>query len=171
MQAAQFPGFENLPFHNFRPGPKGIIVPNEKGRTNVLDRYLNDEITLTLPEGKKIVDIAWFAIYDLSLHDAFGDIYIPEDFEPPDVQVSSERYDTNHNDIQLTGKTFCPLSPFCRYREWCGAPRHAAITILCKNNTQDISRYSSAEWCIQDIVISLMMKLQVTVQNVHKHKM
>ena len=72
---------------NFRPGPQGVIVPNEKGRTNVLDRYLNDEITLTLPDGKKITDLAWFAIYDLSLHDTFGDIYIPEDFEPPDVQV------------------------------------------------------------------------------------
>ena len=74
-------------FVGSRPGPKGVIVPNEKGRTNVLDRYLNDEITLTLPDNKKITDIAWFAIYDLSLHDAFGDIYIPEDFEPPDVQV------------------------------------------------------------------------------------
>ena len=70
-----------------RPGPKGFIISNEKGRTNVLDRYLNDEITITLPEGKKIAELKWFAIYDLSLHDTFGDIYIPEDFESPDVQV------------------------------------------------------------------------------------
>ena len=70
-----------------RPGPKGFIVSNEKNRTNVLDRYLNDEITITLPDTKKIAELKWFAIYDLSLHDAFGDIYIPEDFEAPDVQV------------------------------------------------------------------------------------
>jgi hypothetical protein len=72
-----------------RPGPKGFIVSNEKGRTNVLDRYLNDEITITLPDKKRIADLKWFAIYDLSLHDTFGDIYIPEDFESPDVQVMS----------------------------------------------------------------------------------
>ncbi len=53
----------------------------------MLDRYLNDEITITLPDTKKIAELKWFAIYDLSLHDAFGDIYIPEDFEAPDVQV------------------------------------------------------------------------------------
>jgi len=38
----------------FSPGAQGFIVPNEKGRTNVLDRYLNSEITITLPEGKRI---------------------------------------------------------------------------------------------------------------------
>ena len=53
----------------------------------MLDRYLNDEITITLPDGKKIAELKWFAIYDLSLHDTFGDIYIPEEFEAPDAQV------------------------------------------------------------------------------------
>lgn len=35
-------------------------------RTNILGRYLNKDFTLTLPDNKKITDIKWFAIYDLS---------------------------------------------------------------------------------------------------------
>ncbi|XP_045116491.1 protein Skeletor, isoforms B/C-like isoform X1 [Portunus trituberculatus] len=66
-----------------RPGPQGYIVPNELGRTNVLDRYLNKDITLTLPDYKTITEIKWLAIYDLSRLEPFGDIYIPEGFEPP----------------------------------------------------------------------------------------
>ena len=71
-----------------RPGPQGFIVPDEWGksvyfvikyilrgtkplkgtfcfRTNVLDRYLNKDFTLTLPDNKRITDIKWFAVYDL----------------------------------------------------------------------------------------------------------
>ncbi|XP_069188345.1 protein Skeletor, isoforms B/C isoform X2 [Procambarus clarkii] len=66
-----------------RPGPQGFIVPNELGRTNILDRYLNKDITLTLPDKKTIPEIKWLAIYDLSRLEPFGDIYIPEGFEPP----------------------------------------------------------------------------------------
>lgn len=69
-----------------RPGPQGFIVPDEWGkwvilaliksqnlrwyrfsyRTNILERYFNKDFTLTLPDNKKIVEIKWFAIYDLS---------------------------------------------------------------------------------------------------------
>lgn len=66
-----------------RPGPQGFIVPNELGRTNVLDRYLNKDITLTLPGDKGITEIKWLAIYDLTRLESFGEIYIPEYFEPP----------------------------------------------------------------------------------------
>ncbi|XP_025837315.1 protein Skeletor, isoforms B/C-like [Agrilus planipennis] len=55
-------------------------------RTNVLERYFNKDFTLTLPEKKKLTDIKWFAIYDIWSQNTFGDIYIPEDFEPPTVQ-------------------------------------------------------------------------------------
>lgn len=34
-------------------------------RTNILERYYNEEIRLTLPEGKRISRIKWFAIYDI----------------------------------------------------------------------------------------------------------
>lgn len=75
---------------SIRPGPQGFIVPNEDGRTNVLKRYLNDEITIRLPDQKRINDIKWFSVYDLTQHDAYGDIYIPEDFEPPGQQVLTD---------------------------------------------------------------------------------
>ncbi len=65
-------------------------MPNEDGRTNVLKRYLDDEITIRLPDQKLITDIKWFSVYDLTLHDAFGDIYIPEEFEPPGPQVLTD---------------------------------------------------------------------------------
>lgn len=50
-----------------RPGPQGFIIPNEKGRTNVLQPYLNKDFTLKLPDGKKITDIKWLSVYDLTI--------------------------------------------------------------------------------------------------------
>lgn len=41
---------------------------------------------MRLPDNKKITEIQWFAIYDLNTQNAFGDFYIPEDFEPPIAQ-------------------------------------------------------------------------------------
>lgn len=70
-----------------RPGPRGFIVPNELGRTNVLERYLNKDITITLPDQKTIMEIKWLAIYDLGRLEAFGDIYIPEGFQPPQKEI------------------------------------------------------------------------------------
>lgn len=35
-------------------------------RTDVLKRYLGKELKLTLPDNKKLTEINWFAIYDLS---------------------------------------------------------------------------------------------------------
>ncbi|XP_019868942.2 protein Skeletor, isoforms B/C [Aethina tumida] len=73
-----------------RPGPQGFIVTDEHGKTNVLDRYFNKDFTLTLPDNKKITDIKWFAIYDIWSQNTFGDIYIPEEFEPPTKQKISQ---------------------------------------------------------------------------------
>lgn len=58
-------------------------------RTNVLEKYLNKDFTLTLPDNKKISDIKWFAIYDIWSQNTFGDVYVPEGFEPPTVQKIS----------------------------------------------------------------------------------
>lgn len=55
-----------------------------------MDRYFNKDFTLTLPDGKKIIDIKWLAIYDLWSQNTFGDIYIPEEFEPPTIQKISQ---------------------------------------------------------------------------------
>ncbi|XP_015594898.1 protein Skeletor, isoforms B/C [Cephus cinctus] len=80
-----------------RPGPQGFIVPNEWGITNVLDRYFNKDITLTLPDNKKITEIKWFAIYDLTSQNTFGDVYIPEEFDPPAPQKISQLTKRSHN--------------------------------------------------------------------------
>ncbi|CAH2218353.1 jg18101 [Pararge aegeria aegeria] len=66
-----------------RPGPLGFIVPDQNGKTNILERYNNEEIRLKLPDGKKVPRISWFAVYDLASQNAFGDVYIPEEFEAP----------------------------------------------------------------------------------------
>ncbi|CAG0901720.1 unnamed protein product [Cyprideis torosa] len=66
-----------------RPGPQGFIVPNEYGRTNVLDKYLNVDISLTLPDRRKITDIRWLSVYDLTAQETFGDVFISEGFDPP----------------------------------------------------------------------------------------
>ncbi|XP_028176410.1 protein Skeletor, isoforms B/C-like [Ostrinia furnacalis] len=66
-----------------RPGPQGFIVPDEHGKTNILERYYNQDVRLTLPEGKRISRIKWLAVYDIASQNAFGDVYVPDDFESP----------------------------------------------------------------------------------------
>lgn len=66
-----------------RPGPQGFIVPDERGTTNVLERYYNAEVRLRLPDGKRVSRIKWLAIYDIESQNAFGDVYVPDEFEPP----------------------------------------------------------------------------------------
>ncbi|CAH0696968.1 unnamed protein product [Spodoptera exigua] len=70
-----------------RPGPQGFIVPNEYGRTNILERYYNAEVRLAVPEGKRISRIKWFAVYDIGSQNAFGDVYVPDEFEAPAERV------------------------------------------------------------------------------------
>lgn len=65
-------------------------------RTNILDRYFNKDFTLKLPDNKKITEIKWLAIYDLSTQNDFGDIYIPEAFEPPMPQRGSSFSKRSH---------------------------------------------------------------------------
>ncbi|XP_022115402.2 protein Skeletor, isoforms B/C [Pieris rapae] len=66
-----------------RPGPLGFIVPDQHGKTNILERYNNEEVRLRLPDGKRVSRLSWFAIYDLASQNAFGDVYVPEEFESP----------------------------------------------------------------------------------------
>ncbi|XP_017023324.1 protein Skeletor, isoforms B/C [Drosophila kikkawai] len=80
-----------------RPGPQGFIVPDEYGKTNILDRYHNKDFTLTLPDRKKITEIKWLAVYDLNNQNNFGDVYIPEDFEPPMPQLGGTFSKRSHN--------------------------------------------------------------------------
>ncbi|XP_030381762.1 protein Skeletor, isoforms B/C [Scaptodrosophila lebanonensis] len=85
-----------------RPGPQGFIVPDEFGKTNILDRYHNKDFTLTLPDRKKMTEIKWLAVYDLNNQNNFGDIYIPEDFEPPHTQIGGT-FSSRSNNISSAG--------------------------------------------------------------------
>jgi len=80
-----------------RPSSKGYIVPDKNGRTNILGRYLNEDFILKLPSLKKISDLKWFSVFDLSTQTNFGDIYIREGFEPPGYQTLTEIYGDLHS--------------------------------------------------------------------------
>ena len=56
----------SFPESSNRPGSKGFLVPDKSGRTNVLDRYLNEEFTIKLPSQKRVTDLKWFSVYDLT---------------------------------------------------------------------------------------------------------
>lgn len=88
-----------------RPGPQGFLVPDEHQRTNILERYFNKEFTLRLPDNKKITEIKWLAVYDLNSQNDFGDIYVPEEFEPPMPQkagsFSKRSHDVRSDPIEI----------------------------------------------------------------------
>jgi hypothetical protein len=56
-----------------RPGNQGFLIPDDTNRTNVLSRYYDKNIYLTLPEDKKITDIKWLSIHDLSISATYAE--------------------------------------------------------------------------------------------------
>jgi hypothetical protein len=66
-------------------------------RTNVLERYFNKEFTIKLPDNKRITEVKWLAIYDLQSQNTFGDVYIPEEFDPPSPQRAGSFSKISHN--------------------------------------------------------------------------
>ncbi|PRD32306.1 UNVERIFIED_CONTAM: Skeletor [Trichonephila clavipes] len=66
-----------------KPSPLGFIVPDEFGTKQVLGKYMNQNIAITLPDGKKISDIKWLSVWCRKFAVNFGFIMIPENFEPP----------------------------------------------------------------------------------------
>ncbi|KAJ0170663.1 hypothetical protein K1T71_013435 [Dendrolimus kikuchii] len=78
-----------------RPGPQGFIVPDQHGKTNILERYYNEDVRLTLPEGKRVSRIKWLAVYDIDSQNTFGDVYIPDEFSAPAVQAIGPLAGTN----------------------------------------------------------------------------
>jgi len=79
------------------PGSNGFIVPDQNQKTNVLDKYYNEDFTLTLPSKRRITDIKWFAVYDISTQNNFGDVYIPSEFEPPGHQALAKMQGNTNN--------------------------------------------------------------------------
>lgn len=59
-------------------------------RTNVLEPYTDKDIFIRLPDRRKITSIKWLAIWNLRDHENYGDIFLPEGFEPPAPRKLSE---------------------------------------------------------------------------------
>ncbi|KAG8187273.1 hypothetical protein JTE90_019162 [Oedothorax gibbosus] len=85
-----------------RPSNIGFIVPDEEGRTNRLARYVNADVTLKLPDNRKLSSIKWLAVWDLREHTNLADVYIPEGLEPPSPQRISEMSRNSHG-VQSDG--------------------------------------------------------------------
>lgn len=82
---------------SIRPSNKGFIIPSEDGRTNRLQRYTNRDITIRMPEDRRITSIRWLAVWDIRSSKNLGDIIIPEGFEPPTPKKISEFSRLAHN--------------------------------------------------------------------------
>ncbi|XP_074107985.1 protein Skeletor, isoforms B/C [Cotesia typhae] len=76
------------------PTPMGEIVPypeNDAGREpQVLKAYHNENVVLKLPQGKKIRDIRWLAVWCRRFTVDFGDIVFPAHLEIPRPRVLPE---------------------------------------------------------------------------------
>lgn len=59
-------------------------------RTNVLEPYTDKDIYIRLPDKRKITSIKWLAIWNLRDQENYGDIYLPDGFEPPAPRKLSE---------------------------------------------------------------------------------
>lgn len=75
---------------SIRPSNKGFIIPSEDGRTNRLQRYTNRDITIRMPDDRRITSIRWLSVWDIRSSKNLGDIIIPEGFEPPTPKKISE---------------------------------------------------------------------------------
>jgi len=60
-----------------------IRLRDERGSTGVIKRYRNKDVTLSLPEGKTLRDIKWFAVWCDDFEVNFGDVSIPKTLEFP----------------------------------------------------------------------------------------
>jgi hypothetical protein len=69
-----------------------------------------------LPDNKKITEIKWLAVYDLSRQNTFGDVYIPEEFEPPTAQKISRlmgrSHDVDSENIEIIDSKTIKISQF-----------------------------------------------------------
>lgn len=75
---------------SLRPSNKGFIVPSEDGRTNRLQKYTNRDITIQLPDDRRISSIRWLAIWDVRSGKNLADVLIGDDFEAPSAKKISD---------------------------------------------------------------------------------
>lgn len=64
----------------------GVRIRDERGGNGVLKRYRNKDITLTLPEGKTLLDIKWFSVWCDEFSVDFGSVVITKNLDFPRPQ-------------------------------------------------------------------------------------
>nr|XP_045605289.1 protein Skeletor, isoforms B/C-like isoform X2 [Procambarus clarkii] len=69
-----------------RPSDAGFIIPDEKGGKKPLGRYSNQDVTITLPEGKTLKDITWFSIWCRAFAVDFGHVIVDKNLNYPRPQ-------------------------------------------------------------------------------------
>lgn len=67
-------------------GQGSFRIRDERGSNGVLKRYRNKDITLTLPEGKTLRDIAWFSVWCDEFSVDFGNVVIRKNLDFPRPQ-------------------------------------------------------------------------------------
>ncbi|KAE8752192.1 Skeletor [Frankliniella occidentalis] len=65
------------------PGAQGFRIRDERGSATPLKRYRGKHVTITLPEGKTLHQLKWFAIWCEEFSVNFGDVRIPKNLELP----------------------------------------------------------------------------------------
>ncbi|KAK1125042.1 hypothetical protein K0M31_006380 [Melipona bicolor] len=68
------------------PNGNGIRLRDERGSSSTLKRYRRRDITLTLPDGKTLSNVKWFAVWCDEFSVNFGDVRIPRNFDYPKPQ-------------------------------------------------------------------------------------
>lgn len=77
---------------------------DERGRSGVLRRYRNKDVTLSLPEGQTLRDIKWFAIWCDEFSVNFGDVKIPKNLnfpKPQKIDALSGVHDVTSDNIVI----------------------------------------------------------------------
>ncbi|CAN8023673.1 unnamed protein product, partial [Ixodes persulcatus] len=69
------------------PGPHGTNLPDENGSTAPLKGYRGANITIRVPDNKKITDYKYLGVWCESFGVNFGHVVIPSDFKLPQPQT------------------------------------------------------------------------------------
>ncbi|KAG7169644.1 Skeletor-like 1 [Homarus americanus] len=69
-----------------RPSDRGFIIPDENGGTDPLGRYSNQDVTLTLPEGKTLKDLKWLSVWCRAFAIDFGHVMVNSNLNYPRPQ-------------------------------------------------------------------------------------
>ncbi|CAN7995529.1 unnamed protein product [Ixodes hexagonus] len=69
------------------PSPRGTNLPDENGSTATLKAYKGANITIRVPDNKKITDFKYLAVWCEKFGVNFGHVMIPTDFKLPQPQT------------------------------------------------------------------------------------